>query len=266
MIKIQGGLFEMGFDSVKWNEQFAYDTEIPLHKVYLNDYYIDNIPVTNSQYVVFIKDSGYDNYKWWLSDGWEWVKQNNIKAPLYWERDEKGNWIKLDFRGKLFIDNFPDEPVLHVSYYEAVAFARWSAKRLPTEAEWEKAASWDEANNVKRLFPWGDQNPDETRSNLLESKVWSPTDIFTYEAGRSAYGCYGMLSDCWEWTQSEFMPYAGFKSGFNEYNDKWFGNRKVLRGGSFATPRLSTRNTYRNFFRPHERWIFAGFRFAKDNV
>jgi len=264
MIKIKGGIFEMGFDPKKYPDEFAYDIEMPLHKVYLNDYYIDNTPVTNSDFLEFINDGGYKSYKWWLSDGWETVKKNKWQAPLYWEQDEKGNWIKHDFKGKRYIDNFPDEPVINLSFYEAYAYAKWAGKRLPTEAEWEKAASWDEDNGTKRLYPWGDEHPDDMNSNLLESKVFAPTDVFTYEKGKSYYGCYAMVGDKWEWTNSEFNSYPGFKTGFAEYNDKWFGNQKVLRGGSFGTPRLNTRNTYRNFFRPDERWMLSGFRCAKD--
>lgn len=264
MIKIDGGIFEMGFDPKKFPDEFAYDIEMPLHKVYLNDYYIDNTPVTNSDFLEFINDGGYKNFKYWLSDGWETVKKNGWEAPMYWERDEIGNWIKFDFKGKRYIDNFPDEPVINLSYYEADAYARWAGKRLPTEAEWEKAASWDEDKGAKRLYPWGNEHPNDLNSNLLESKIWAPADVFTYIAGKSYYGMYAAVGDCWEWTQSEFMAYPGFKTGFAEYNDKWFGNQKVLRGGSFGTPRLNTRNTYRNFFRPDERWMISGFRCAKD--
>jgi ergothioneine biosynthesis protein EgtB len=262
MIIIEGGIFEMGYDASRGG--FAYDVEMPLHKTYLKDYMIENTPVTNGEFLEFINDGGYKNYKWWLSDGWEAVKQNKWEAPLYWKRDENGSWFRQDFMRKRYVENFPDEPVTNVSYYEADAFAKWAGKRLPTEAEWEKAAAWDEDRGRKRLYPWGEDKPDETKANLLESRVWKPTDVLTYETGKSYYGCYGMMSDCWEWTSSEFMPYPGFKSGFAEYNDKWFGNQKVLRGGSFGTPKDSTRNTYRNFFRPHERWMIAGFRCAKD--
>lgn len=264
MIKIDGGIFEMGYDEIMWKDFFAYDIEMPVHKVYLNSYFIDNSPVTNGDYLEFVNDGGYTNYKYWLSDGWETAKRNKWTAPLYWEQDSNGDWLRKDFKGKKFIEHFPDEPVTNLSYYEADAYAKWAGKRLPTEAEWEKAASWDEDSNRKRLFPWGDNPPNEMNSNLLESKIWSVCNIFTYEEGKSYYGCYDMLGDCWEWTQSEFMPYPGFKSGFAEYNDKWFGSQKVLRGGSFGTPGLSTRNTYRNFFRPDERWMLSGFRCVKD--
>ncbi len=264
MIKIPGGIFELGFDILKWKDQFAYDIEMPQHKTFLNDYYIDNAPVTNGEFLEFIKDGGYTNFKFWLDEGWQWVKQNNITSPLYWEQDESGNWIKCDFKGKRFIENFSNEPVVNVSFFEADAYARWAGKRLPGEAEWEKAASWDEDKGTKRLYPWGDNEPDEFNCNLLESKIWSPSDIFTYEIGKSYYGIYGMIGDMWEWTASEFTAYPGFKSGFAEYNDKWFTNQKVLRGGSFGTPKNSTRNTYRNFFKTHERWLIGGFRCAKD--
>jgi len=264
MIKIPGGIYELGFDILKWKDQFAYDIEMPQHKVYLNDYLIDNTPATNSDYLKFIEDGGYSNFKFWLDEGWQWVNTNKIEAPLYWERDENGSWFKCDFKGKRFIENFPDEPVTNVSFFEADAYARWAGKRLPTEAEWEKAAAWDEDKGSKRLYPWGDEAPDEFKCNLLESRIWSPADVFTYEQGKSYYGCYGMIGDTWEWTGSEFVAYPGFRSGFAEYNDKWFSNQKVLRGGSFGTPKDSTRNTYRNFFKTHERWMISGFRCAKD--
>jgi ergothioneine biosynthesis protein EgtB len=264
MIKIPGGIFKLGLDVQKRDIPFWYDIEAPLHKTYVHDYYIDAIPVTNGDYLQFIDDGGYDNFRFWLSDGWEVVRREKWQAPLYWEKDENDEWTKSDLRGKVKISDISDEPVLNVSYYEAWAFARWAGKRLPTEAEWEKAASWDEDAGVKRLFPWGDNMPDDTTANLFESLLWGPAPVGSYEKGKSYYGCYQMVSDVWEWTSSEFMPYPGFKSGFAEYNDKWFGNQKVLRGGSFATSREQTRNTYRNFFRCPERWMFAGFRCVKD--
>jgi len=274
MIKIPGGLFELGFDVMKWKEQFAYDIEMPKHKVYLNDYFIDNAPVTNGDFLLFINDGGYKNYKFWLDEGWQWINANKIEAPMYWEKEgaglpaeasaKAGGWVKYDFKGKRFIENFPDEPVTNISYFEADAYARWAGKRLPSEAEWEKAAGWDEDKGIKRLYPWGDEPATDFHANLLESKLWVPTEIFSYKNGKSYYGCYSMIGDVWEWTSSEFMPYPGFKTGFAEYNDKWFTNQKVLRGGSFGTPKQSTRNTYRNFFKTHERWLLSGFRCAKD--
>lgn len=266
MIKIPGGLYEMGFENNKWNGIFCYDIEMPLHKVWLNDFFIDKYPVTNRDYLDFINDGGYGNFRLWLSDGWNVKNNENWNAPMYWEKDENDEWVKYDFKGKRFIKNILNEPVINVSYFEADAFAKWKGKRLPSEAEWEKAASWDEDKNLKRLYPWGDELPDVSAANMLESFIWAPAPAGSYEKGKSFYGCHQMIGDCWEWTASEFMPYPGFKSGFEEYNDKWFSNQKVLRGGSFGTPAKSTRNTYRNFFRTNERWLIGGFRCASDSL
>lgn len=262
MIKIKGGIFEMGFDKRKYADIFAYDIEMPVHKVYLNDFKIDKYPVTNGEYLEFINDGGYKNFRLWLSEGWETVRQNNWSAPLYWLKSDNDEWIRIGFRGEKKISEISEEPVINISYFEADAFAKWSGKRLPSEAEWEKAASFDEDNNSNRIFPWGNEIPDSKNANLFESKLWSTSKIGSYPEGKSYYGCHQMLGDNWEWTSSEFMPYPGFKSGFTEYNDKWFNNQKVLRGGSFGTSKYSTKNTYRNFFRTHERWMMAGLRCA----
>ncbi len=263
MIKIEGGIFEMGFDKNKFPEVFAYDIEMPVHKVYLNEYMIDKYPVTNGDFLEFINDNGYKNFRYWLSEGWDHVIQNNLSAPLYWQKSDNGKWIKIDFRGEQRISDIAGEPVTNVSYFEADAFSKWAGKRLPTEAEWEKAAAYDGDRNINRIFPWGDNSPEAEHANLFESKLWGPSKIGTYPKGKSYYGCHQMLGDIWEWTSSEFMPYPGFRSGFTEYNDKWFNNQKVLRGGSFGTSKHSTKNTYRNFFKTHERWMIAGFRCAR---
>jgi ergothioneine biosynthesis protein EgtB len=257
-IKIEGGLFVMGYSG----SEFSYDIERPEHKVYLNPYLIDAFPVTNGEYVKFIEDGGYKNFRFWLADGWEAVKKNGWTAPMYWEKDKNSTWIRHDYRGKHKVN--PNEPVCNVSYYEADAYCRWAGKRLPTEAEWEKAASWNDAKKVKTVYPWGNEPPTERHANLLESYLWAPTEIGSFPEGKSHYGCYHMMGDVWEWTSSDFVGYPGFRSDFVEYNDKWFCNQKVLRGSSFATPRLSIRNSYRNFFRPEERWMFAGFRCVQD--
>ena len=256
-IKVKGGIYEMGYSG----NDYCYDIELPEHKVYLNDYIIDPFPVTNQQYMEFIEDGGYENFRHWLSDGWEKVNKEKWTAPLYWEKID-GKWHTMDFTGLHEIE--PDEPVCHVSYYEASAYCKWAKKRLPTEAEWEKAALWDDEHQTKTIFPWGDDLPDSNKANLLESNLWKVTKIGTYQEGKSKYGCHQMIGDVWEWTSSEFIGYPGFKTGFSEYNDKWFTNQKVLRGGSFGTPEISIRGSYRNFFRLDERWLFAGFRCAQD--
>ncbi len=226
--------------------------------------YFDRYPVTNGDFLEFIKDNGYKDFRFWLSEGWESLKQNSWSAPLYWQNGENNDWLKIDFRGEKTITEIADEPVTNLSYFEADAFAKWAGKRLPTEAEWEKAASFDEDKNQTRIYPWGDYIPDRNNSNLFDSRIWATTNIGSYPDGESYYVCHQMLGDMWEWTSSEFMPYPGFKSGFTEYNDKWFNNQKVLRGGSFGTPGISTKNTYRNFFKTNERWMISGFRCVKD--
>ncbi|MGB1770013.1 MAG: ergothioneine biosynthesis protein EgtB [Nitrosopumilus sp.] len=256
-VKIKGGIFEMGYNG----KEFSYDIELPEHKTYLEDYEIGIFPITNREYLEFMNDGGYETYKYWLSDGWEKVKSNNWESPMYWEKIDD-EWYVRDFLGIRKIN--PNEPVCHVSYYEADAYCKWAGKRLPTEAEWEKAACWNETKQEKTIFPWGNNSPTEENCNLLESYHWGCTEIGTYPSGKSPSGCEQMIGDVWEWTSSEFVGYPGFKTGFDEYNDKWFTNQKVLRGGSFGTPKMSIRGSYRNFFRLDERWLFSGFRCVEN--
>src|SRR5213078_4495143 len=155
------------------------------------------------------------------------------------------------------------EPVSHVSYFEASAFAKWAGKRLPTEAEWERAAAPGPNVSDRKLFPWGNDGVGTTQANLFENGLWGVAPIGAFPDGQSANGCHQLIGDVWEWTTSDYVPYPGFKSEFDEYNDKWFVNQKVLRGGSFATPCLHMRSTYRNFFHPPERWMISGFRLAQ---
>ncbi|EGP93420.1 ergothioneine biosynthesis protein EgtB [Nitrosarchaeum koreense] len=257
-VQIKGGIYTMGYNG----NEYCYDIELPEHKVYLENYSIDVFPITNEQYLKFIEDGGYDTYKHWLSDGWEKVKENDWKSPMYWEKID-GQWKVRDFLGTRKLN--PKEPVCHVSYYEADAYCKWVGKRLPTEAEWEKAACWNEEKQQKTIFPWGNEPPTEQNANLLESYHWGCTEIGSYPSGISSSGCHQMIGDVWEWTASEFTGYPGFRSGFDEYNDKWFTNQKVLRGGSFGTPKMSVRGSYRNFFRLDERWLFSGFRCVENN-
>ena len=257
MVTIPGGIYYLGFNG----SGFSYDNELPEHKVYLQPYQIDIYPVTNADYMTFISSGGYGDYRFWLADGWDFISQNNWKAPLYWENID-GQWYKKDFHGIAKVP--PEQPVTNVSYYEADAYARWMGKRIPTEAEWEKASSWNEELQKKTKYPWGDELPTEDHANVLESWIWSASDIGTYPMGKSYYGCHQMIGDVWEWTSSEYVLYPRFKSRFQEYTDKWSINQKVLRGGSFATSKNQIRNSYRNYFKPHERILFSGFRCAKD--
>jgi ergothioneine biosynthesis protein EgtB len=276
MAEVDGGLFELGYGAGRDAGEppagmralqralpFAFDNEKPQHKVFLQDFLIDRAPVSNGDYLEFMKDGGYQNFRWWHSAGWERVNSEQWQAPLYWEQRD-GAWMIRDFAGFHQIKDKLNEPVSHVSFLEASAYAKWAGKRLPTEAEWEKAASFSPALNAKIDFPWGEALPDENLGNLFENGLWGVAPIGAFPEGQSLYGCQQMIGDVWEWTTSDYSPYPGFRSEFDEYNDKWFVGQKVLRGGSFATPRLHIRTTYRNFFHPEERWMVSGFRCAKD--
>ena len=261
MVEIEGGLFELGYDG----DEFAWDNEKPQHTVFLQDFAIDRAPVSNGEFLEFIKSGAYRDYRWWLSAGWETVNKEQWAAPLYWEKFD-GEWMIRDYHGLHRIADKLNEPVSHVSYYEAAAYAKWAGKRLPLEAEWEKAACFDPHRTGKQKFPWGDRQPETRQANLFENQLWAVAPIGTFAPGKSASGCHQMIGDVWEWTSSDYAPYPGFQSEFDEYNDKWFVGQKVLRGGSFATPQIHIRSTYRNFFHPHERWMISGFRCARTRL
>ena len=273
MVEVEGGLFELGYKETGKDAceppaemralQFAFDNEKPAHKVFLEDFLIDRALVSNGDYLEFMNAGGYQDFRWWYSAGWEKVNTEHWQAPLYWEQCE-GEWMIRDFGGLHPVAEKANEPVSHVSFLEGSAYAKWAGKRLPTEAEWEKAATFSPSLNSQQLFPWGDSVPDERHGNLFENGLWGVAPIGAFPNGQTAQGCHQMIGDVWEWTTSDYVPYPGFKSEFDQYNDKWFVGQKVLRGGSFATPRAHIRTTYRNFFYPHERWMIAGFRCAKD--
>jgi len=262
MAEIEGGLFWLGYGNTNKNK-FAFDNEKPAHQVFVQDYALDRALVSVGDYLEFIHDGGYENFRWWFSEGWEAVNRERWRAPLYWELHD-GEWMIRDFSGLASAANKKDEPVTHVSFFEASAFAKWAGKRLPTEAEWERAACYDARRNTSNAYPWGNTEPDSAKANLFENGYWSVAPIGAFPEGASGYGCQQMIGDVWEWTTSDYVPYPGFKTEFDEYNDKWFVNQKVLRGGSFATPQLHIRSTYRNFFHAHERWMISGFRCARD--
>jgi ergothioneine biosynthesis protein EgtB len=269
MAEVEGGLFWLGHgdeeyrsDARALQSKFAFDNEKPAHRVFVDDFAIDKSPVSVGKYLEFIKDGGYQNFRWWFSEGWEAVHREHWRAPLYWELHDN-EWMIRDFTGLKKAEERGNDPVCHVSYFEASAFAKWVNKRLPTEAEWEKAACYD-ATLSRHEFPWGDEPPNVENSNLFENGLWTVAPTGSFPSGANTYECHQMIGDVWEWTTSDYVPYPGFKSEFDEYNDKWFVNQKVLRGGSFATPQLHIRSTYRNFFHAHERWMTSGFRCAKD--
>ncbi len=258
MADVEGGLFLLGHAG----DEFAFDNEKPAHRVFVQDFAIDRLPVTSGEYLEFIRDGGYTDSRWWFAEAWDCIHREGWQAPLYWEL-HGGKWVIRDFSGVHRVDDKADEPVTHVSFYEASAFAKWAGKRLPTEAEWERAARVPPKQTSQLSFPWGDDSPALSRANLFENELWGVTPVGSFPEGRSAHGCYQMIGDVWEWTTSDYVPYPGFKPEFDEYNDKWFVGQKVLRGGSYATPQYHIRSTYRNFFHPNERWMISGFRCAK---
>ena len=258
-VYVPAGPFVMGTDT----EPFAYDNERPAHVVDLPAFRIDAGPVTNGRYLEFVLDGGYHRSELWEAEGWTWRVDNDVRQPQFWVDEGAADRSRVRFG---FHEDLPlDEPVQHVCWYEADAFARWAGKRLPTEAEWEKAASWTPAG-VKRRFPWGDEAPTvgDGRANLGGGS-FRPAPVGSYPDGASAYGCHQMVGDVWEWTASDFEPYPGFASfPYREYSEVFFGpDYKVLRGGSWATSPAAVRNTFRNWDYPIRRQIFAGFRCAR---
>ncbi len=258
MAHVEGGTFIMGTDDRAW----ALDNERDAHEVDVEGFYLDRTPVTNRAYLGFLEDGGYEREDLWSSEGWAWIQSQRISAPKHWYQREPHSWWteRFGFDEPLSMD----APVVHVSFYEADAYARWAGKRLPTEAEWEKAASWDPKTGTKRLFPWGDEPPTPEKANL-DQLAFMPAEVGAYPAGASAYGVLGMIGDLWEWTASDFAAYPGFESfPYREYSEVFFGpDYKVLRGGSWATRPDAIRNTFRNWDYPIRRQLFVGFRCAK---
>lgn len=235
MLGFDGGLVEIGSDTTG----FCYDNEQPRHRYYLQPFQLANRLVTNREWMEFIEDGGYENPLLWLSDGWSCRQKNNWTAPLYWQQKD-GTWFQFGLDGLRKI--IPRAPVCHISYYEADAFARWAGKRLPTEQEWETAASEKSIDG-----------------NFAEQHIWRPLPSPQQNSIQQLYG------DVWEWTGSPYTPYPGFvpaQGALGEYNGKFMANQFVLRGGSCATPVAQIRASYRNFFYPHQRWQFSGVRLA----
>ncbi|MGW5464308.1 ergothioneine biosynthesis protein EgtB [Streptomyces sp. NPDC003996] len=259
-VLVPGGPFTMGTSAEPW----ALDNERPAHVREVAPFWIDTTPVTNAAYRAFIEDGGYDTERWWTPEGWAHIKQHAITAPLFWRRDG-GHWLRRRFGVTEAVP--PDEPVLHVSWYEADAYARWAGRRLPTEAEWEKAARHDPATGRSTRYPWGDADPAPQHANLGQRHL-RPAPAGSYPAGASPLGVRQLIGDVWEWTASDFLPYPGFKAfPYKEYSEVFFGSEyKVLRGGSFAVDPVACRGTFRNWDYPIRRQIFSGFRTARSEA
>ena len=242
-IEIPGGEFYMGSDAAE-----ALDNERSRHLCYLEAYSIDRYPVTCLQYRDFMESGGYQNPDWWSADGWKWLQSAKVSRPLYWSENPA----------------FNNHPVCGVSWYEAEAYCNFTGKRLPSEAEWEKAASWDPTNQTYRIYPWGEEQPNGSLCNH-GNNIASTSPVDAFPKGASAAGCYDMLGNVWEWTASTFDAYPGFESyPYRGYSQVYFdGEHRVLKGGSWATFPQALRSTFRNWYYPGVRQIIAGFRCAK---
>jgi iron(II)-dependent oxidoreductase len=243
-------------------EPWALDNERPAHTVDVPGFYIDTAPVTNAAYADFIAAGGYDEPAWWTAAGWAHRQLAGLSAPGFWRR-EGGQWLRTRFGVTEPVP--PAEPVMHVCWYEADAYARWAGRRLPREAEWEKAARFDPATGRSRRFPWGDDDPAPDRANLGQRHL-QPAPAGSYPAGAAPSGARQLIGDVWEWTSSDFVPYPGFEAWpYKEYSQVFFGgDYKVLRGGAFSVGPVACRSTFRNWDYPVRRQIFAGLRTARD--
>ncbi|AEA25572.1 Conserved hypothetical protein CHP03440 [Pseudonocardia dioxanivorans CB1190] len=258
-VLVPAGPFVQGTSTEPW----ALDNERPAHTVDLPAFVIDTYPVTNAEYTAFVEAGGYDDPRWWSARGWAHRVEADLRAPQFWERDASGTWWRRRFG---VVEPVPaDEPVVHVCFHEAAAYAAWVGKRLPTEAEWEKAARHDPATGRSRRYPWGDEEPGAGHANLGQRHL-QPAPLGAYPAGVSALGVHQMLGDVWEWCDSGWEPYPGFEMfPYPEYSQVFFGgDYKVLRGGSFGTDPSAVRATFRNWDHPIRRQIFSGFRCARD--
>ena len=255
---VPAGWFTMGSD-----DPLVYDNERPRHEVQTGRYRIDVHPVTNGAFLRFMDDGGYRRRELWNADGWRWLRESGAGHPAQWRLAADGGWRELAFGRRMPLAL--DQPVIHVSWYEADAYARWAGKRLPTEIEWEKAAAWDLELGTARRHPWG-AAPASAERATLDQRTFAPSAVGSHPRGASYFGCQQLLGDVWEWTASSFEPYPGFRAfPYPEYSAIHFGRGyKVLRGGSWATQPLVARTTFRNWDFPQRRQIFAGFRCARD--
>jgi len=259
--EIPGGTFLFGSTP---GMTFVFDNEQWAYPVTLEPFGMSRTAVSNVEFAAFVEDGGYGRREHWTEEGWRWRESARADHPVYWQRQAGGGWLRRNFdqwvplEGRL--------PVLHVNWYEADAYSRWAGRRLPSEAEWEMAASTEPTSDGrrltehKRLFPWGDEPPTPDRANL-DWRAMGCVEVEAFPSGDSAFGCRQMVGNVWEWTATDFGPYPGFAPGpYKEYSAPWFGDHKVLRGGCWVTRSGLIRNTYRNYYQPHRRDVWAGFR------
>ena len=259
-VEISGGEFMLGATP---DLPFVFDNEKWAHRIEVASFRMARAPVTNVQFAHFVDDGGYERRELWSYKGWAWRQSVSAEHPVYWSRGADG-WTHRRFDQVEPLP--PHQPIIHVNWYEAEAYCRWAGRRLPTEAEWEMAASAKptlDASTItsrKRLYPWGDEPPTPRHANL-EARLLGPVDVASFPEGDSAIGLRQMIGNTWEWCVDDFLPYPGFvRDPYKDYSEPWFGDHKVMRGGGWASRGRMLRNTWRNFATPDRRDIFAGFR------
>ena len=288
-VEIPAGKFTIGATK---DIPFIFDNEKWAHEVAIKAYRIARAPVTNGEFLEFVEEGGYRQRQYWSDDGWQWLEsggapqleksfakffnktlnepmeltafKERLDHPVYWQALDNGRWQQRVYDRYVLLNE--DLPLIHVSWYEAEAFCNWAGRRLPTEAEWEVAASGDLAANGielserRRHYAWGNQAPSAELANL-DWRAGGPVEVAAHGAGDSAFGCRQMIGNVWEWTADDFLPYPGFSAdSYKEYSQPWFGTHKVLRGGCWATSSLLIHNSWRNFYTPDRRDVWAGFR------
>ena len=259
--EIPGGTFLLGATP---DLAFVFDNEKWAHPIEIRPYRIARAPVTNAEFAAFVEEEGYHRREFWGEAGWRWREAAGAEHPVYWQRGSAGRWERRTFDGVVPLEQHA--AVIHVNWYEAEAYCRWAGRRLPTEAEWEVAASAEPTPDGrgiagrKRIFPWGNGSPSPRRANL-DGRAGGCVDVGALAEGDSPFGCRQMIGNVWEWTSTDFAPYPGFVADpYKEYSQPWFGTHKVLRGGSWATRARLIRNTWRNFYTPDRNDVLAGFR------
>lgn len=258
---VAGGQFMLGAEP---SDGFVFDNEKWAHAVELRPFRIARAPVTNQEFLAFVEDGGYRRGEFWDAQGWDWRQTAGLEHPVYWIRNEGGDWLVRYFDQQIPLPPFT--PVSHVSWHEASAYCRWAGRRLPSEAEWELAAAGAPGADgygfraEKRRFPWGNDEPTASLANL-EGRALGCIDVAALPQSDSAFGCRQMIGNVWEWTDTTFEPYPGFTPDmYREYSQPLFGTTKVLRGGCWATRGRMLRNTWRNYYGPNRNDVFAGFR------
>ena len=255
-VEIEGGRYFLGANE---DTDFCFDNEKWQHPVNIETFSIAKAATSYQQYAAFVDDGGYQDPQYWDQEGWNWLQENNLHAPDGWKKDANGNWLIREF--DQWKPMRAHAAVIHISWYEASAWCHWAKRRLPSEAEWELAASGSPGNiNDKRKYPWGDEPPTVKHVNM-NARAMRTIDVSALPAGDSAYGCRQMLGNVWEWTADTFNPYPGFVADmYQDYSQPLFGQTKVLRGGAWPTRSRMIRNTWRNYYGPDRNDVFAGFR------